>query len=288
MGVFQCAVPPGDVMTTSYRDADNWQTVQLLKETSSCRDGRQRVTIPDRNAIMRLACSHEKRASLGRKQQLLLDIARRCREQDVATLSSTITKKCAVPNEQHDPHNIDIAQKTARKDEHDEYTERISKLVDIHLGDTAQNSLAVSEEEPRPEFERENSSFPSRKIRKQMSPRKAESFPKLSVSLSPKHTSESSRNFLARHKYASLNVASSRSEKSIGPKADSVSLPSIRSVDDHCTTTTSVSVDSFVIAKSLPITPKCKSMTNLQRGHASTSRPAMDGLITTSSRQVIT
>lgn len=60
---------------------DGWRSTCLLRETTSLlREGQKRVATPERLAVLQLASSWEKRR-LGRQQQVLSDIARRCREQ---------------------------------------------------------------------------------------------------------------------------------------------------------------------------------------------------------------
>ncbi|XP_025099790.1 uncharacterized protein LOC112567339 isoform X1 [Pomacea canaliculata] len=72
---------------------DGWRSTCLVRETTSLlREGQKRVATPERLAVLQLASSWEKRR-LGRQQQVLSDIARRCREQEVTDLSSRITGK---------------------------------------------------------------------------------------------------------------------------------------------------------------------------------------------------
>ncbi|KAH9505658.1 hypothetical protein Btru_056210 [Bulinus truncatus] len=63
------------------------QTNQLVKEKGL------RVATPDRTAILELASNFEKR-KLGKQQQILTDITKRCREQEIQDLSFKLTTKC--------------------------------------------------------------------------------------------------------------------------------------------------------------------------------------------------
>ena len=87
---FQLVVPAGMVMVEREREAQ--RDSKLLQDTAYVRDGRSRIATPNKAAIMTLSRSFEKRR-LGKQQQLLTDIALRCREQEVSDLSSGISRK---------------------------------------------------------------------------------------------------------------------------------------------------------------------------------------------------
>ena len=57
--------------------------VCLPQNTAYCRDGKRRLPTPDRHAIIDLATSFDKHR-LRKHQQMLQDIAWRCREQEVS------------------------------------------------------------------------------------------------------------------------------------------------------------------------------------------------------------
>ncbi|KAI0207516.1 hypothetical protein LSAT2_007846 [Lamellibrachia satsuma] len=76
-----------------FNDPGTMKDYQLLQNTAHCRDGKQRLPTPDRNAIIGLATSFDKHR-LRKQQQVLQDIAWRCREQEVASLSGAISSKC--------------------------------------------------------------------------------------------------------------------------------------------------------------------------------------------------
>ncbi|XP_061177601.1 uncharacterized protein LOC133186364 [Saccostrea echinata] len=69
-----------------------------LKHITQFRDGRHRVATPEKVAIMELSTSFEKRR-LGKQQQILTEMNQRCREQEVADLSSKLTNKCVLESE---------------------------------------------------------------------------------------------------------------------------------------------------------------------------------------------
>lgn len=71
-------------------------TKENLKSiTHHHRDEKQRLPTPEKMAIMELSGSFEKRR-LGKQQQILTDMTQRCREQEVADLSSKLTNKCTL------------------------------------------------------------------------------------------------------------------------------------------------------------------------------------------------
>lgn len=65
---------------------------KLLESTAYVHAGQHRIATPDKHAIMTLSRSYVKH-HLRKQQQLLHDITHKCREQEVAELSSNITKK---------------------------------------------------------------------------------------------------------------------------------------------------------------------------------------------------
>lgn len=69
-----------------------------LKHITQFRDGRHRVATPEKVAIMELSTSFEKRR-LGKQQQILTEMNQRCREQEVADLSSKLSNKCVLESE---------------------------------------------------------------------------------------------------------------------------------------------------------------------------------------------
>lgn len=69
-----------------------------LKHITQFRDGRHRVATPEKVAIMELSTSFEKRR-LGKQQQILSEMNQRCREQEVADLSSKLSNKCVLESE---------------------------------------------------------------------------------------------------------------------------------------------------------------------------------------------
>ena len=73
--MFQLTIPMNDI-PPAFKDQDTNQKYDLLQSTAHCRDGKQRVSTPERLAVQELAASLEKHR-LRRQQQLLLDIAQR-------------------------------------------------------------------------------------------------------------------------------------------------------------------------------------------------------------------
>jgi hypothetical protein len=62
-------------------DEEEEKNLSLLREsTTFLREGKQRLPTPDRAAILELSSSFEKRR-LGKQQQILCEMAQRCREQ---------------------------------------------------------------------------------------------------------------------------------------------------------------------------------------------------------------
>ncbi|KAK2177290.1 hypothetical protein NP493_608g02049 [Ridgeia piscesae] len=92
--MFQMTIPVNDT-PQPFNDPGTMKDYQLLQNTAHCRDGKQRLPTPDRNAIIGLATSFDKHR-LRKQQQVLQDIAWRCREQEIASLSGAITSKCTL------------------------------------------------------------------------------------------------------------------------------------------------------------------------------------------------
>ncbi|XP_046569489.1 uncharacterized protein LOC124277819 [Haliotis rubra] len=78
------------------------RSLTLLQMTQHVRDRHQRLATPDKAAVMDLSSSFEKRR-LGKQQQILSDIAARCREQEINDLSSEIAEKMVLQEGAQEP-----------------------------------------------------------------------------------------------------------------------------------------------------------------------------------------
>ena len=72
------------------------QDIRLLVNTAYIRDGKQRLPTPEKHAVFKLVAKEESKKRLGKQQQLLTEIARRCREQEVLEMSGNLTRKCTL------------------------------------------------------------------------------------------------------------------------------------------------------------------------------------------------
>ena len=95
--MFPISIPVNRTTCPARSEAEETRTRhhELLQSTLYCRDGKQRLPTPDKNAVIALQSSLQKHR-LRREQQLLFDIAQRCREQDVFDLSGGLTAKCTL------------------------------------------------------------------------------------------------------------------------------------------------------------------------------------------------
>ncbi|KAI8772663.1 hypothetical protein BgiBS90_026142 [Biomphalaria glabrata] len=93
MRLFQSQTLPSEP-EQSDPELDLDRKVKLLKQTSHIvKEKGHRVATPDKMAILELASNFEKR-KLGKQQQILTDIAKRCQEQEVHDLSARLTTRC--------------------------------------------------------------------------------------------------------------------------------------------------------------------------------------------------
>lgn len=80
-------------MMAPMRDQGTVQNIRMLADSAYVRDGRHRLPTANRKRVMALAMCAEDKHRLGKQQQLLTDIARRCREQEVSDLSGVLSRK---------------------------------------------------------------------------------------------------------------------------------------------------------------------------------------------------
>ena len=98
--MFQCQIHFDETTPRFLREKDLSRGLTLLHTTQQYRDRKQRLSTPDKMAIMDMSLSFDKRR-LGKQQQLLQDIALRCREQEVFDMSSGISAKVNLQQNRH-------------------------------------------------------------------------------------------------------------------------------------------------------------------------------------------
>ncbi|XP_041354319.1 uncharacterized protein LOC121372122 [Gigantopelta aegis] len=90
--MFQCQLHFNETSPRFLREKNLSRGLTLLQTTQQYRDRKQRLSTPDKMAILDMSLGFNKRR-LGKQQQLLADIALRCREQEVFDMSSGISAK---------------------------------------------------------------------------------------------------------------------------------------------------------------------------------------------------
>lgn len=79
----------------SFLDKEAIKGYTLIQATKKLyRNGMERVPTPEKTAILELSKSFEKKR-LGKQQQILCDMAQRCREQEISDLSRGMTSQCS-------------------------------------------------------------------------------------------------------------------------------------------------------------------------------------------------
>ena len=207
--MFQMTIPIND-LRPMFHDPRAEEDFATVRRGIGLRTGETaRVATPDKEAIMELSSSFGKHR-LKKQQQLLQDIAHRCREQEVTDLSGGLSKKCKI-------------SKFENKQMQREYTfhsgiYNTTKMSGTHrlaIANPATNSKSETSEKEnsspdqdtgspspigRPLFERSNTMFPPRQAKKtqdRSSPSK--SLPRLQISFTRGIRPESkARNSLAK------------------------------------------------------------------------------------------
>ena len=124
-----------------------------IRHITQFRDGKHRVATPEKVAIMSLSTSFEKRR-LGKQQQILSEMSQRCREQEVAELSSKLSAKC---NLEDDRPRREMTFYTTNY-----MTKKFSGISTVEEDENSAESSTSST--PKPLFEKTYKHFPARKI----------------------------------------------------------------------------------------------------------------------------
>ncbi|ELU11481.1 hypothetical protein CAPTEDRAFT_193887 [Capitella teleta] len=148
------------------------KTDQNREEVSSRLPRQPRLSTPVKTQILELADSYNKHL-LRKQQQLLADMALRCREQEVLDMSSSISKKCILePYEERGREATTYSTSKMVKHVLREKTEPVIP-VDHELvavapqvqPKTPPNDTKQQNSSPRNDFEKARTCFPMRKVR---------------------------------------------------------------------------------------------------------------------------
>ncbi len=135
---------------TFVRERSMRRSMSLLQMTQHVRDGRHRLTTPDKTAVLDLSTSFKKRC-LGKQQQILSDIAARCREQEIEDLSNQMTGKVILQEGAVEPEMATYATN---------YMTKREKTSD----DLLESARRTARQEKQQDVQRNYKQFPARKI----------------------------------------------------------------------------------------------------------------------------
>lgn len=154
--MFQITVPI-DSGEPVFSDPDVERDYMLVTGAAYAKDGHKRLPTPDKDKIMALSCSYD-RKRLGKQQPLLQNIAHRCREQEVTDLSGSSVKKCKL--EKQGKREISSYGTNSMKSRNMSST----STLDGRIGGS--NMSDSSETSGRPMLERSYTFFPHRRVLK--------------------------------------------------------------------------------------------------------------------------
>ena len=141
-----------------FNDPDVEKDYLLVAGAAFAKDGYKRLPTPDKDKIMALSCSYDKKR-LGKQQPLLQNIAHRCREQEVTDLSGNSVKKCKLAKQ----GKREISSYGTNTMKSRNVSSSTSALDRKTIGSDLSESFESS---GRPLFERSYTFFPNRRILK--------------------------------------------------------------------------------------------------------------------------
>ena len=225
--MFQITVPI-DSGEPVFRDPEVERDYMLVTGAAYAKDGNRRLPTADKDKIMALSCSYE-RKRLGTQQPLLQNIAHRCREQEVTDLSGSSVKKCKL--EKQGKKEISSYGTNSMKSRNMSGTSTLDgRMGSSNLSDSSETSV-------RPMLERSYTFFPHRRVLK--SPDKQYGnpngiyLPNVSAGLFRKSTPTKKVPMMFGPDRKSQKVPARLSHKQTALASTFTSLPSIKYADNE-------------------------------------------------------
>ena len=154
--MFQITVPI-DSGEPVFEDPDVERDYMRVTGAAFAKDGHKHLPTPDKDKIMALSCSYD-RKRLGKQQPLLQNIAHRCREQEVTDLSGSCVKKCKL--EKQGKREISSYGTNSMKSRNTSSTSTLDgRMGGSNMSDSYETSV-------RPMLERNYTFFPHRRVLK--------------------------------------------------------------------------------------------------------------------------